>query len=215
MLLCGLILSTRKKGIKMNRETWLNTLKDQFLIDHFKNAGYEIPKNIRISCGFVSGRGSKNKAIGVCYSDVISEDQTHEIFIDPTQADSSRVADILIHEIIHATIGLDKKHGKVFKQCATKVGLEGKMTATTASEGLKSKIAEWVSVIGNYPHAELNASHSSNGKKQTTRMVKCECDYCGYTVRLSRKWLSVAIPKCPQCDIEMNYGNNEEGEEGE
>jgi hypothetical protein len=33
-------------------------------------------------------------------------------------------------------------------------------------------------------------------KKQTTRMVKCQCDKCGYVVRTSRRWLTIGRPRC-------------------
>lgn len=39
---------------------------------------------------------------------------------------------------------------------------------------------------------------SSRPKKQTTRLLKVECGQCGYTVRLTRKWLDVGPPGCPE-----------------
>ena len=30
-----------------------------------------------------------------------------------------------------------------------------------------------------------------------TRLLKCRCRVCGYTVRVTRKWLRVAVPSCP------------------
>lgn len=33
--------------------------------------------------------------------------------------------------------------------------------------------------------------------KQTTRLLKCQCDICGYTVRVTRKWLDIGAPHCP------------------
>lgn len=190
-----------RKVLKMNRETWLNNLKDQFLIDHFKDQGYTIPQNVRMACSLTSGRGAKNKAIGLCWSNEVSADGTYEIMVSPTIADPIQVADILIHELIHATLGLKEGHGKNFRKCALAVGLTGKMTATTASDTLKAKISEWVKILGDYPHAVLGGENSG-GKKQTTRLIKAECE-CGYTVRISRKWLSIAIPECPCCKIEM------------
>lgn len=39
---------------------------------------------------------------------------------------------------------------------------------------------------------------SSNAKKkQGTRMIKCACGECGYTVRTTAKWLEVGPPCCP------------------
>lgn len=47
-------------------------------------------------------------------------------------------------------------------------------------------------------------------KKQTTRMLKCECPQCGYTVRTTRKWLDVAVPVCPVHGHEMELEGVEE-----
>ena len=30
-----------------------------------------------------------------------------------------------------------------------------------------------------------------------TRMLRAWCRHCGYSLRISRKWLAVACPKCP------------------
>lgn len=187
----------------MNRETWLNEITQKYLKDHFNNAGYTIPANIRMSCSLTSGRGAKNKAIGLCFSDLASDDNTHEIFISPSIDDSIRVVDILIHEIIHATIGLKEGHGKNFRKCAIALGLTGKMTATIASPELKEKIKTWVNDMGLYPHAKLNSTSNSGGKKQSTRLIKCQCE-CGYNIRITRKWLNeLGAPICPACNIQM------------
>jgi hypothetical protein len=38
-------------------------------------------------------------------------------------------------------------------------------------------------------------------KKQTTRLIKVSCKDCGYVMRITRKWLAVAVPECPSgCD---------------
>lgn len=34
--------------------------------------------------------------------------------------------------------------------------------------------------------------------KQSTRLKKCECGECGYTVRVTQKWLDVGAPHCPE-----------------
>jgi len=34
------------------------------------------------------------------------------------------------------------------------------------------------------------------GAKQTTRLVKCVCPDCGYTIRVTRKWLDTGLPYC-------------------
>jgi hypothetical protein len=51
-------------------------------------------------------------------------------------------------------------------------------------------------------------------KKQSTRMVKCECPDCGYIVRTTRKWLEEGAPICPCNKREMRYeGRGSELEE--
>jgi hypothetical protein len=50
--------------------------------------------------------------------------------------------------------------------------------------------------LGTYPHAALDPSEGI--KKQSTRLLKVECEACGYTVRVTRKWLDEAgSPLCP------------------
>lgn len=181
----------------INRETWLNELTSQFITPHFEANGYTIPANVRMACSLTS----KKAHIGECWSSIASQDNHYEIMIAPSIADSSRVADILIHELCHAVVGIAEGHNKVFAKCAKAVGLEGKMTATTATEGLKAKIAEWVAVLGEYPHAPLM---QSNAKKQSTRMIKCVCSKCEYQVYTSRKWIEIALPVCPDLDCEAN-----------
>lgn len=49
------------------------------------------------------------------------------------------------------------------------------------------------------PHARLDTGGETTApRKQATRMLKCECQACGYTVRTARKWLEMAgAPVCP------------------
>ena len=68
------------------------------------------------------------------------------------------------------------------------------MTATEAGEELKGRLNALVEQLGEYPHALLTES----GKKQSTRMIKCECYSCGYIARTSSKWIEEAgAPICP------------------
>lgn len=38
---------------------------------------------------------------------------------------------------------------------------------------------------------------TERGSVATTRMRKVECVCCGYTVRVSRRWMAVGLPVCP------------------
>ena len=123
-----------------------------------------------------------------------------EIFVSPVLAEPIRVLDVLAHELVHAAVGNEHKHGKVFKRAALAIGLEGKMTQTRAGPVLQERLAEVYQVVGAYPHAELAATATSSGPpKQTTRLVKVGCGECGVVARMTKKWIDQdKLPIC-QC----------------
>ena len=172
------------------REQWLNKCA-KHLAPLFERAGYTVPKNIRVSCGWPGG-GSRNKRIGECWSNECSEDGHFEIFISPVLADARRVGDVLAHEMVHAVVGLAAGHGAAFKACARAIGLTGKMTATTGTPELHDHIAK---ISRDYPHGRM-AAGTTGQKKQSTRLLKAECPDCGYTIRVTAKWASIGMPTC-------------------
>jgi len=180
------------------REQWLTELTDK-LRPSFAAVDYPLPEKIRASCGFPS-RGAlaeKAKRVGEAWSSEQSEDQHFETFVTPMVSDPLEVAAIQVHELCHCAAGLACKHGKPFTTVARAIGLVGKMTAIDAGEVLLIALEGFVEEIGPYPHAKL--VHSSNPKKQGTRMLKVVCPKleCGYTVRTTKKWLEVGVPTCP------------------
>jgi len=46
------------------------------------------------------------------------------------------------------------------------------------------------------------AAHTKRIQKQGTRLVKCGCAGCGYNFRITRMWIEVGIPKCPNQDCD-------------
>jgi hypothetical protein len=183
--------------ISLTREQWLSQATED-LRALFKQHGDTIPTQVRSSCGFPSksALASKNRRIGECWSSAASADSHAEIFISPTISDSARVLDILAHELIHAVHPGDG-HGKKFGKTARAIGLEGKMTATVAGAQFTAWATPVLARLGAYPHADLVPSNAQ--KKQTTRMLKCYCPECGYTVRVAGKWLeAMGAPMCPE-----------------
>ena len=178
------------------REAWLNAATDA-MRPWFTEQGASLGK-VRMSVGFMGGRGgAKLKAIGQCWSPLASGDQTSEIFIHPSLADAPTVLATLLHELVHAAVGVEHGHKRPFTRLAKALGLEGKMTATVAGEALAAKLATIADQLGPLPHACLDGRENSGPKKQSARMIKAECD-CGYLVRLTRKWLNeVGAPHCP------------------
>ena len=182
------------------REQWLAAAV-QLLATQFKTVGYKVPK-VRVTCGWPSSRGiaAKNPAIGECWDAKAASDKVHQIFISPRlrkPVEPYGVLPTLAHEIAHAVVGLKEKHNKVFGKCVRAIGLEGKLTATTGGADFLKLSTGLVKKLGDYPHAQLNPRYRPT-KKQTTRLVKCECGDCGYNARVTRKWLDESgAPLCP------------------
>ena len=182
----------------IHREAWLHAVAAG-LAEPFKRFGHPIQAKVRLTCGFPSVRGiaAKNQRIGECWSNTRSGDDHFEILVSPVIADSMRVAGILAHELIHASVGVEHGHKGPFRQMAKALGLEGKMTATTEGDAFKRLLAPILEAVGPYPHAELHAM--TNGrKKQVARLIKCECAECGYVARVARQWIDdQGAPHCP------------------
>lgn len=187
----------------ITREQWLNNAA-KALVPHFKKAGYEMPTNVRMTCGFPHTKAfGKKQRIGECWAAEASGDKHFEVFISPVLSDPMKVLGTLVHELVHATVGLKHGHKKPFAECARKMLLEGKLTATTTGKAFAKQIGNPVlKALGKYPHARLNGTVKE--KKQTTRLIKCVCEECGYTIRTTRGWLDMGgAPICPLDNQQM------------
>jgi hypothetical protein len=184
----------------LKRQQWLEQAVEA-LRARFAEAGYAVPKNIRVSIGWPK-RAASCGAIGECWSTSASSDQHAELFISPQLIDGVRIMDVLAHELDHATVGTEAGHGKLFKQCALKIGLQGPMRATTASPEFVAWARTLFKRIGPYP-----AGFLTDSPRQGTRMLKCECSACGYIARVAQKWLSESGPPiCPSDRIALTEG---------
>jgi hypothetical protein len=185
------------KSHKFNtREEWLNFVMDE-VRPVFKTHGAPLPAKIRLSVGFTS-TGSRGRRIGECWSPIASSDKHAEIFIKPDQDNAVRVAGILVHELVHAAVGNEHGHKRPFARVATLMGLVGKMTATTEGPKFVEMITPMLKKAGPLPHKALLpfCGVRSPRKKQGTRLLKAECEECGYTVRVTKKWAAEGLPFC-------------------
>lgn len=176
------------------REEWLLFVTNG-LRPHFKKAGYEIPAAVRFAVGFMV-TGYRSKAIGECHSPKSSADKHTEIFIAPSQDDAKMVAKILAHELVHAAVGVEHGHKRPFAKACTALGFEGKPKQSLPGDALmRDLIVPLLSKAGKLPHRKLSTFGPK--KKQTTRLLKCECLECGYVARVSAKWVNeIGAPYC-------------------
>lgn len=168
------------------REVWLDEAMG-FVRRHFEAVGYDVPEYVRCGVGWPSKSAfGKARRIGEAWSNACSADQSHEIIISIYLDDPLKVLEVLIHETIHVTIGVEHGHRKPFKVAMGEVGLCGKATATEATPELQETLKAWVKELGPYPHARLDGR---NRKKQTTRMLGLTCPTCGCKIRTTQTWL--------------------------
>jgi hypothetical protein len=185
------------------REEWL-TAAVEMSAQLFAEIGRTIPA-VRVSVGWPGGRGKKNAVIGQCWASHVTADKTAQIFISPVLDDAAKVLATLVHELVHAVDDCKSGHQGDFAKMARRVGLAGKLTATTAGDELAAKLADMSVLLGAYPHGRIaaGADGADGPKKQTTRMVKCGCDECGYIARTTRQHLDAwGAPICP-CNREQ------------
>lgn len=178
----------------MNREGWLQALAAR-LVPLFEAAGFPLDlSRVRVSVGFPRGGKGSRKTIGQCWSHKASADGHTEIFISPVLGSTQDADHVLAHELVHHVVGLEHGHKGDFRKCARALGLEGKLTATIAGPDLRAKLDAITADIGPYPHGALNPREGI--KKQGTRLIKMECDTCGYVARTTQKWLDTGLPSC-------------------
>lgn len=189
----------------MNRESWLEAavveIKDQL----FDPRGYSLPPITRVSVGLCPG-----KAIGVCADPDCAEDGSTHIFIDPRLVKPIEVLGTLLHEMVHASVGVECKHRGKFVEVIRELGLEGKPTATfVAPDTELFQTLTGISLkLGPYPHATLTRKQKEKKKHawQTYVSVGHEDEYMA---RLNKNvveefgapfdpWGNRLVPKNPE-----------------
>lgn len=185
-----------------NREDWLAAALTA-MRPAFKKEGVPLPERIRATVGFPSVRAmsAKNARIGECWNPSCSADDTHELMISPRLSDAMEVFSTLLHEACHAACGTECGHKGPFVKLARGLLLEGRPTATFAGDAFKKHWGPVVLKLGPLPHAALSGRGPI--KKQSTRLQKCMCSKCGYTCRVTNKWLNEGAPICPICHRQM------------
>jgi hypothetical protein len=165
--------------------------------------------------------------MGQTWSREASEDGVSQVFISPELGDTFDVLETLVHELVHVADNNQSDHRGQFVVIAKKLGLMSPYSFTPASPSFAAELLVMAEELGHYPHAELHTrvvnapvvavgpdgvevpatvKWHSGPAKQGTRLIKCQCAECGYTVRVTMKWINEAgAPVCP--NIKRHKGN--------
>tara|TARA_R110002051_G_scaffold94181_1_gene163910 strand:+ start:1373 stop:1978 length:606 start_codon:yes stop_codon:yes gene_type:complete len=193
------------KTSNLSRENYLIQTADIMRKSLFSPKGYKVPKvELSISWATSGNRGKHGKTGGQCFAKRLHENNINQIIISPAYSGSTikgtlRILDILAHELVHAVDDLKSGHKKAFKDCATAIGLIGKMQSTEASKELNGWLRKnIVDKLGKFPHGKVSLP---DDKKQTTRNIKVACDSCDFSFRTSKTNInSIYNWGCLACD---------------
>lgn len=181
----------------LNREGWLALLISR-LVPLFDERGASLPEKIQVSVSFPSKGGlGKRRVTGQCwYPQDNADEETTTILVSPLLYQSLEVAETVLHELIHASVGAGHGHKGPFIDLARRMGFTKPWTSTPATGELKGDLQAILDTLPPYPHTALEAKESAKGKPQTTRLVKVECVKCSYTLRTTRMWIEKGLPTC-------------------
>jgi hypothetical protein len=137
------------------------------------------------------------------------------------------VSALLFHELCHCAVGFSEGHAGKFAKVMLACGLKRPMTSTVPTDAFAAWVQPFIDELGPIPHAALmfgrkidvgqvggikvraakkapaeleggDDVYTTAPPKQTTRLLKAACSECGYTVRVTQKWLEVGPPHCPK-----------------
>lgn len=184
---------------KNTREEWLREAAILIEKDILSKQLVSLPEQWTVSVGFPFGSA---KAIGQAWDKESSEDkQTHQMFISPVLGnhDIVQMLQVLLHEMIHLAVGVDQKHGGMFKTVARNIGLEGRLTATYVSDNnpLYAQLQSIASAVGwQYPHKTIvkNVKAKKERKSNIVKLVSPQDS--SYTVKMNKNLMeSFGVPK--------------------
>jgi hypothetical protein len=184
----------------MTREQWLINAIDA-LRPKFQPVA-PLPDTLHVSMSFPSKMAVSNRRrrIGECWV------QQGHILISPVLKTPFEIIDTLAHELAHAAAPVGAGHKAPFVRICKAVGLtKGRPTSVGAGPELAAELHGIIEKLGPLPHKPITAL--GRDKVQSTRLLKASCEECGYTIRITRKWIEEAgLPGCPACERNLELG---------
>src|ERR1700722_1127530 len=189
-------------------EAWLRGAVDALRPD-FEAIGKTLPAAIRPNFGFTSHGAKKTGITGQYYDGGASTDTIPKLIIRCNNDDPVAILEAVVHQCVHAVVGVEEGHGKAFREVALRIGLEPPMRTSKAGQRLRGRLHALSGELGTFPNARLNfETTGADGKekrvadqpkKQENRQLKVECLVAGggYCARAAAKWLRIGLPLCP------------------
>lgn len=184
------------------REEWLHRIVDEAR-PMFALEGCPLPAKVRVAA---CPRTGKSKAIGLCWHSTVTKDGVREIWVDASLNDPLRIADVLVHELCHAALPDEEKHGRRFGKLARALHLEGKLTATVGGKAFAEVWEPLLETVGAYPGGEINLDEAAP-KPKSYNNVKFACNACEglFYVALTR---APSVCLCPFCGSDIGTGED-------
>src|SRR5271163_3147815 len=105
-----------------------------------------------------------NFEVGECWHSSTSADEHYEIIVRADLAEPEKVLGVLVHELVHAVVPVDAKHGKRYRDAAVKIGLQGKMVHALPGELLQKRLDDLAASLGPLPHARLDIERGADNR---------------------------------------------------
>jgi hypothetical protein len=176
----------------VDREEWLTRLAREHLWPLIRTRQGAVPQSWRISVKLRRERGKAVPANAARWVEVFSRDQCRHIELSPLLT-AYEATHILLHELIHASVGIDRGHDKEFRRLARAVGLTGPIRSTAPDKALDQWMRKVLRRMPRYPAQRLYPA----GWGPPSRMLTMLCPVCSYVIRVARLMLTLGIPTCP------------------
>jgi hypothetical protein len=164
----------------VNREEWLHTATEK-LRPLLEEHGAQLPQKLQISVGFPkASKNAAGRAIGQCWGKTATENGTTHVFVCPTLgSDMVMVLAVLLHELVHAAVGVECKHRGLFAKTMRALGYQGKLTMVSTeliTVGLKTVLEQHAQVLGTYPHDVVHVPLKPQREKSLNIVLKSTLD---------------------------------------
>ena len=203
-----------KRNEYPNAETWflggIEGMKPWFKEIETEDVKYDIPSPINVDHSFTE-HGTRKGPTGSYWSGATTSNGVPKVIIRSNTADPFKLLEALLHQLVHAAVGPEHKHGMPFKTVALPLGLVGPMSHSTAGVRLTARLKALAEELGSFPRgAHHFETQGPDGKEkmqklvadveetQRTRQLKAECPVpgCGYLARVTALHLRRGAPLC-------------------